>query len=692
MFSVQFKTTDELPKPSPNLINQVIGQDEAVKIVLSAVKNKRHALLLGDPGVGKSMMVKAFGQLLEHSSDFKPYSLIARPNIKNSEKPIVDLIEGRMIEETAQIESPKLMRQPPSIFTLLLGIIVSSLVLSYILNGLSDPSSKFAVIAAISVIGSLLVFLILFLNIFGATKASMPNSVSPADVKPLVLYECKKRPLVRASAYNTTKLLGDIKHCPLGGKPPIGTPPHKRVIIGAIHEAHKGILYVDEIKTMPVDVQDYILTALQDKQLAISGRNPNSSGASVETNPIPCDLTLIMSGNMDDASNLRAPLLDRIDYKVVLKNKMDNNQENRDKLLQFIVQELENNNLRPMSYEACCEIVRMAQLLSGSKNKLTLRLRQLSNIIKMANDIATGKELSESIEEMSEKEVKPEVTVKAVKPAEKKNTRKIRAVVGKLKPKKSEEVIKEVKPVSKAPVLEKDDRVIELDHINEIISTGIYSMSKQVAIDYLKNFKRYKNIVSNDKPKIGVIHGLAVLGADGLGDVTKIITKIVKSKHPRTNLLNISGDLAKHSITLASALSKKLVSDGTLSIAKAKGEVAKEDLDLAEHEIYIQFSQSYSKIDGDSATAAACLSIISSLLNIPLKQDFCITGSLDLNGEILAIGGVNEKINAAKEYGFKRVIIPQSNFEDVIDPEGIEVIPVTRLEEIIPLAFELNNL
>ena len=115
------------------------------------------------------------------------------------------------------------MRQPPSIFTLLFGIIASSLILSYILNSLSDPSSKFAVIAAISVIGSLLVFLILFLNIFGATKASMPNSISPADIKPVILYECKKRPLVRASAYNTTKLLGDIKHCPLGGKPPIGT-------------------------------------------------------------------------------------------------------------------------------------------------------------------------------------------------------------------------------------------------------------------------------------------------------------------------------------------------------------------------------------------------------------------------------------------------------------------------------------
>ncbi|MBW9223845.1 hypothetical protein KKP90_04625, partial [Methanothermococcus sp. SCGC AD-155-E23] len=59
------------------------------------------------------------------------------------------------------------------------------------------------------------------------------------------------------------------------------------------------MLYVDEIKTMPPEVQDYILTALQDKCLPISGRNPNSSGATVETNPIPCDFILIMSGNMD---------------------------------------------------------------------------------------------------------------------------------------------------------------------------------------------------------------------------------------------------------------------------------------------------------------------------------------------------------------------------------------------------------
>jgi Lon-like ATP-dependent protease len=114
-------------------------------------------------------------------------------------------------------------------------------------------------------------------------------------------------------------------------------------------------------------------------------------------------------------------------------------------------------------------------------------------------------------------------------------------------------------------------------------------------------------------------------------------------------------------------------------------------MDLNNKEIYIQFSQSYSKIDGDSATAAVCLAIISALLDIPLKQDFAITGSLDLSGNVLAIGGVNEKIEAAKRYGFKRVIIPEANLIDVIETDGIEIIPVKTLDEIIPLVFDLGS-
>ncbi|HIP15723.1 MAG TPA: ATP-dependent protease LonB [Methanothermococcus okinawensis] len=673
MFSIKFKTTEELPEPSSRLIDQIIGQDEALNIVLSAVKNKRHVILLGDPGVGKSMIVKAVGELIEKSpsDDFTPYTIIAKPNLKNPEKPIVELIEGSYKEDIEDIK-PKMIRQPPGLLTLMLIMVFFTLLTSYLVRGLSQ-TYLLAVVATTAIVSFALAFVVVFLAMFGATRGAMSNTVSPLDLKPVVLYECKKRPLVRASAYNVTKLLGDIRHCPLGGKPPLGTPPHKRIILGAIHEAHKGILYVDEIKTMPPEVQDYLLTALQDKCLSISGRNPNSSGATVETNPIPCDFILIMSGNMDDINNLRAPLLDRIDYKIILKNKMDNTQENRDKLLQFIVQEIKNNNLNHMTYEACCEIVRIAQLFAGSRDKLTLRLRKLSNIIKMANDIAMGKSIQEIVEELSGRE----------------NTTKEEEKEGKLK--SVIEVLK-IGERNKKREESKDKGVtaaknvyIDVEHIRKVIESGIYSMSKQVAIDYLREFKRYKHIVPNDTPKIGVIYGLAVIGSDGMGDVTKIITQIVDSKNPGTHLLNISGDIAKHSITLASALSKKYISEGKLPLKPEK------DIDLNRKEIYIQFSQSYSKIDGDSATAAVCLSIISALLEIPLKQDFAITGSLDLNGNILAVGGINEKINAAREYGFKRVIIPESNMIDVIDDKGIEIIPAKRLDEIIPLVFEYDN-
>ncbi len=637
VFSVKFKTTEELPEPSPRLIDQVIGQDEAVKIVLSAVKNKRNVILLGEPGVGKSMIVKAVGEILQDFGEFTPYYIIAKPNLKNMEKPIVEVIDGEYKEKEKEI--PKVSFRGNSPLTLLL-LMIGAILLSQYIIGKLPTEHLLAAVTTTSLIVLIFGFIIILSTLLGTSRGAMSNQLSPSDLKPVLLYECKKRPLVKASAYNVTRLLGDIKHCPLGGRPPLGTPPHKRIILGAIHEAHRGILYVDEIKTMPLEVQDYILTALQDKKLPISGRNPNSSGATVETNPIPCDFILIMSGNMDDVYNLRAPLLDRIDYKIVLKDKMENTLENRDKLLQFIVQEIKNNNLNHMTYDACCEIVRIAQYIAGSKDRLTLRLRLLANIIKMANDLALGKEIEEILKNSNEKDYTPS---------------------GK-----------------------KQGIYIKAEHVRTIFETGIYSMEKQVAINYIKNFKRYKHIVPNDEPKIGVIYGLAVLGTGGIGDVTKIIVQILESKNPGTHLLNISGDIAKHSITLASALSKKLISEGKLPLPK-------KDIDLNNKEIYIQFSQSYSKIDGDSATAAVCLATISALLEIPLKQDFAITGSLDLSGNVLAIGGVNEKIEAAKRYGFKRVIIPEANMIDVINSEGIEIIPAKTIEDIIPLVFEINK-
>ena len=97
----------------------------------------------------------------------------------------------------------------------------------------------------------------------------------------------------------------------------------------------------------------------------------------------------------------------------------------------------------------------------------------------------------------------------------------------------------------------------------------------------------------------------------------------------------------------------------------------------------ITFEQSYGGVDGDSASAAEIYTILSSLSNVPLRQDIGITGSVNQKGEIQPIGGVNQKIEGffitCKAYGLtgrQGVIIPHQNTSDLMLRE--EVIEAVR--------------
>ena len=111
-------------------------------------------------------------------------------------------------------------------------------------------------------------------------------------------------PFVDATATLSGSLLGDVRHDPFqsGG---METPAHDRVEPGAIHRAHKGVLYIDEINLLRLEEQQALLTAMQDRAFPISGRSERSSGALTKTEPVPCDFILIAAGNLDAIQGMR---------------------------------------------------------------------------------------------------------------------------------------------------------------------------------------------------------------------------------------------------------------------------------------------------------------------------------------------------------------------------------------------------
>jgi ATP-dependent Lon protease len=118
----------------------------------------------------------------------------------------------------------------------------------------------------------------------------------------------------------------------------------------------------------------------------------------------------------------------------------------------------------------------------------------------------------------------------------------------------------------------------------------------------------------------------------------------------------------------------------------------------------IAFEQSYDGIDGDSATAAEVISLISALTKIPIKQTIAITGSMNQKGDIQAVGGVNEKVMGFFELcqeqgltGKQGVIIPAQNIHDLmLDPEIIKAVErktfhiyaISHIEEAVELMMD----
>ena len=113
------------------------------------------------------------------------------------------------------------------------------------------------------------------------------------------------------------------------------------------------------------------------------------------------------------------------------------------------------------------------------------------------------------------------------------------------------------------------------------------------------------------------------------------------------------------------------------------------------YDIFVQFIQTQEGVEGDSASIAVATAIISALKKIPIKQDYAMTGSLSVRGEVLPVGGVTSKVEAAIEAGIKTVIIPKANEKDLLlskeNRNKIKIIPVDRIEEVLHNALDWSK-
>jgi len=217
----------------------------------------------------------------------------------------------------------------------------------------------------------------------------------------------------------------------------------------------------------------------------------------------------------------------------------------------------------------------------------------------------------------------------------------------------------------------------------KVVKKVVNNEEKKVVVDN-KNLSDFLGVIKfkygelEDKNRVGIVTGLAWTEAGG--EILKIETVNMPGKG-RMQITGKLGDVMQESVKAA----KSFVRSKSLEYGIIPPIFEKKDF-------HIHVPEGATPKDGPSAGIGMVTSIVSSITNNPIDRKIAMTGEVTVTGQVLAIGGLKEKLLAAHRAGIKHVIIPKDNEKNLVDipqkiKDEIKITPVETADEVLKIAL-----
>ena len=646
-----FEDTSQISVPE-DPIDRVIFQDKAKRAIRKIAQNRGHILMVGRPGTGKSMLANMFKEVLEQSlGDYlrSQEAIIAYPGkdknhvriaYENPEKiePLLDTLIKGIDSARDSVDEFSLADQIQSARKAKQGLLWAAVIGTAV--GIFFPAAF--VLAGLTGMGA--IFMYMQENNHKAqekiqreSNSDRRNAVKPLeDMVPDVLYDPRKDKdlMARISEPDARNMKGGFRHDPYQSGN-LETPCHKRAYLGA--HAKSPIIYIDELKTLiKVGYMAELLEIMQNKQYILEGgRNTGSGAADRSDNHLRADNIIVACCNHDTLQHLQeegeGAFLSRIEDKgeiIQMESAVPETAENIRQVAQYVKQEI--INLGEEFKESWGEVI----------------TKEGHESVKQRSEYIFGKALPADFK-LQEREICRSAVLEIIKEL------RCRASDGKLSG-----ILRPINGIVKSAEFEaifENAPQVEARHIRKALKEHL-SLEGGLSKEFSEHKKYLKKFISSMTDSIGYVVGLAVIHSKSSGQMVgqplPIHCQINVGTADKVVAPGKIGDIAKAAAQNVRASIKKVLN--------------KIGAPYVGYEMYVEYIQAHGGVEGDSASVAMDIALISDFVKQPVNQRYGVTGSL--TGDIiLAVGGVTEKIRSIMDpaLGMEGACIPWLNKRDI---------------------------